>query len=53
VVVGEPIPTAGYGLRDMDALASRVQKAVEDLYYAYSEVPDPRLAGKAVGISNE
>lgn len=53
VVVGEPIPTAGYSLRDMDTLASGVQKAVEDLYYAHSEVPDPRLAGKAVGISNE
>lgn len=53
VVVGEPIPTAGYSLRDMDALASRVQKAVEDLYYRYSEVPDPRMAGKAVGTSNE
>lgn len=44
LVVGEPIPTSGYGLRDMDALARRVQKAVEDLYYRYSEVPDPRRA---------
>jgi 1-acyl-sn-glycerol-3-phosphate acyltransferase len=44
LVVGDAIPTAGYSLRDMDVLTSRVQKAVEDLYYAHSAVPDPRLA---------
>jgi 1-acyl-sn-glycerol-3-phosphate acyltransferase len=31
--VGEPIPTAGLTLRDMDALSARVQQAMEDLYY--------------------
>jgi len=31
--VGEPIPTAGLTLRDMEALSARVQKALEDLYY--------------------
>jgi 1-acyl-sn-glycerol-3-phosphate acyltransferase len=31
--VGEPIPTAGLTLRDMDALSAKVQKALEDLYY--------------------
>jgi 1-acyl-sn-glycerol-3-phosphate acyltransferase len=31
--VGDPIPTAGYDLRDMEALSARVQKAIEDLYY--------------------
>ena len=44
LVVGDPIPTAGYGLRDMDALAARVQQAVEQLYYSRSRVPDPRTA---------
>jgi len=44
LVVGEAIPTAGYSLRDMDVLAARVQKAVEDLYYAHSHIPDPRGA---------
>jgi 1-acyl-sn-glycerol-3-phosphate acyltransferase len=44
LVIGEPIPTAGYGLRDMDVLAARVQKAVEDLYYSRSRVSDPRKA---------
>jgi 1-acyl-sn-glycerol-3-phosphate acyltransferase len=31
--VGEPIPTAGLTLRDMETLSERVKKAVEDLYY--------------------
>jgi 1-acyl-sn-glycerol-3-phosphate acyltransferase len=31
--VGEPISTAGLTLRDMDAVSSRVQKALEGLYY--------------------
>lgn len=31
--VGEPIPTAGLTLRDMEALSARVQRALEDLYY--------------------
>jgi len=44
LLVGEPIPTSGYGLRDMDALCQRVQQAVEDLYYKHSHVPDPRRA---------
>jgi 1-acyl-sn-glycerol-3-phosphate acyltransferase len=31
--VGEPIPTAGLTLRDMEPLSAKVQKALEDLYY--------------------
>jgi 1-acyl-sn-glycerol-3-phosphate acyltransferase len=31
--VGEPIATTGYGLRDMEALSAKVQKAMEGLYY--------------------
>jgi 1-acyl-sn-glycerol-3-phosphate acyltransferase len=31
--VGEPISTAGLTMRDMDAVSTRVQKAIEDLYY--------------------
>ena len=31
--VGEPISTAGLTMRDMDAVSSKVQKALEDLYY--------------------
>jgi 1-acyl-sn-glycerol-3-phosphate acyltransferase len=31
--VGEPISTAGLTMRDMEAASTRVQKAIEDLYY--------------------
>ncbi len=38
--VGEPIPTTGLTLRDMDELSAKVQKALEDLYYrSESEAP--------------
>jgi 1-acyl-sn-glycerol-3-phosphate acyltransferase len=45
--IGEPISTAGYGLRDMDVLTERVHAAIEDLYYAHARVPDPRKADAA------
>ena len=32
--VGEPISTIGLTLRDMEAVSAKVQKALEDLYYA-------------------
>ncbi|HVP43669.1 MAG TPA: lysophospholipid acyltransferase family protein [Terriglobales bacterium] len=44
MVVGEPISTAGYTTKQMNQLAAKVQKAVEGLYYARSEVHDPRAA---------
>ncbi len=31
--VGQPIPTAGLTMQDLESLSARVQKAVEDLYY--------------------
>ena len=31
--VGEPIPTLGYSLREMEALSEKVHQAMEDLYY--------------------
>jgi 1-acyl-sn-glycerol-3-phosphate acyltransferase len=31
--VGEPISTAGYGLRDMEALSAKVKTAMDELYY--------------------
>jgi 1-acyl-sn-glycerol-3-phosphate acyltransferase len=34
--VGEPIPTAGLTLRDMDKLSARVQSEMEGMYYAGS-----------------
>ena len=43
LLAGEPLSTQGLGPRDMDALAARAQKAVADLYYAHSDLPDPRV----------
>jgi 1-acyl-sn-glycerol-3-phosphate acyltransferase len=31
--LGEPIPTAGYSLREMEALSAKVYQAMEGLYY--------------------
>jgi 1-acyl-sn-glycerol-3-phosphate acyltransferase len=31
--VGEPIPTAGLTIRDLETVSAKVQKALEDLYY--------------------
>jgi 1-acyl-sn-glycerol-3-phosphate acyltransferase len=44
MVVGEPISTSGMGLHDMEVLANRVQRAIEEMYYSRSKVPDPRRA---------
>ena len=41
LVFGDPIPTTGLTLRDMDALAQRVQAAVEDMYYARARFARP------------
>jgi 1-acyl-sn-glycerol-3-phosphate acyltransferase len=45
--VGEPISTVGMTLRDMDILSAKVQKALEDLYYA--ERPRPGKQHLAIG----
>lgn len=42
LAVGEPISTEGYSLREAETLAAKVQKAVEELYYARSEVARPK-----------
>jgi len=44
LVIGEPIPTAGHSTRTVDALAARVRRAIEDLYYSRADTPDPRTA---------
>src|SRR3954469_9636950 len=50
LIFGEPIPTAGMKLRDMEALAQRAQRAIEDLYYANARVPDPRSAASQTAL---
>ncbi len=44
ILVGEPISSNGYSVRDMDKLAAKVQAAVEDLYYSRAQVPRPTKA---------
>ena len=39
--VGEPIPTTGMTLRDVDTLADRVKAVITDLYYEQAELPRP------------
>jgi hypothetical protein len=41
MLVGAPIPSAGYSTREAEKLAAVVEKAVEDLYYSRAEVPRP------------
>jgi hypothetical protein len=43
MLVGEPIPSAGYSTREAEKLAALVEKAVEDLYYSRAEVPRPAV----------
>ena len=42
LLVGDPIPTEGYSLRELEPLSERVKAAVEDLYYSRASIPDPR-----------
>lgn len=53
MVFGPPISTEGYTLRNIEALAARVQRAVEDLYYPNADVPDPRIAAHLAVPSQE
>ncbi len=36
--VGEPIPTTGLKMKDLEAVSAKVRKAIEDLYYSQSTV---------------
>ena len=42
LIIGRPIATEGLNPRDMDTLAAKVQKAIEELYYPNAYVADPR-----------
>jgi 1-acyl-sn-glycerol-3-phosphate acyltransferase len=41
LVFGEPIPTTGLTLHDMERLAERVKRAIEDLFYANARIARP------------
>jgi 1-acyl-sn-glycerol-3-phosphate acyltransferase len=42
LMIGSPISPEGYTIRDLDKLADRTQRAIEDMYYANAHVADPR-----------
>lgn len=42
LIVGDPISTAGLTPRDADKLAAQTKAAMEDIYYAHADTPDPR-----------
>jgi hypothetical protein len=46
--VGEPIPTAGLTLRDVDSLADRAKAVIEELYYEKSVVTRPAKLAEPV-----
>ena len=44
LVIGPPIPTTGYSVRERDALAARVRSVIADLYYQRASLPRPAQA---------
>jgi 1-acyl-sn-glycerol-3-phosphate acyltransferase len=42
LMIADPISPEAYTTRDLDALAAKAQRAIEDMYYAHAHVPDPR-----------
>ena len=48
LIIGEPIPTAGLRVRDMDKLTMQVRQAIADMYYSHSKsAPLPKTTGDA------
>ena len=47
LVIGKPISSTGFDLREMEALAQQTQKMIEDMYYSRSTVPDPRVSQRS------
>lgn len=42
LLIGSPIPTVGLSTRDTEELTAHARKAIADLYYAHSALPDLR-----------
>src|SRR6516165_4464167 len=42
LLVGEPIPTTGLKIRDIETLTAKARDAIAKMYYSNSEVPDLR-----------
>jgi 1-acyl-sn-glycerol-3-phosphate acyltransferase len=46
LIIGEEISPNGLTMREVDRLAQKTQRVIEDLYYAHAHVPDPRSDGQ-------
>ena len=47
MVIGEPIPTTGLRVRDMDSLTTQVRRAIAEMYYSRSKAPPlPESSGE-------
>ncbi len=44
LIIGKPISTAGLNMHDLEQLSEKVQASIQEMYYARSVVPDPRVA---------
>ena len=48
MIIGEPIPTTGLRVRDMDKLTTQVRQAIAEMYYSRSKAaPSPETSGEA------
>ena len=55
LAIGEPIPTAGLTMKDIDALTQQLMDAIANLYYEHSYLPRPQedsAASLEAGIAN-
>ena len=48
MIIGQPIPTAGLRVRDMDRITMQLRQAIAEMYYARSKsAPLPEASGEA------
>lgn len=55
LAIGEPIPTAGRTMKEVDAITRQLMDAIADLYYAHSYLsrpPEESAASLEVGLAN-
>ena len=47
LMIGSPISPDGHSMKDLDSLTAKTQRAIEDMYYANAEIPDPRRGAES------
>jgi 1-acyl-sn-glycerol-3-phosphate acyltransferase len=46
MIIGEPIPTTGLRVRDMEKLAAQVRQVIEEMYYSRAKIALPAESGE-------